>query len=459
VLKISCKFNIKRIVNPAQRKVKPLEYVKDFTKMRQTMTLFLISLISICTVSQDYKDLPEDFSNNALIHIEKLCDFGIRKHNLPSGSSTINYLKEQFENNGLHVQIDTFNFGWVKLNNRKLKIDRDSIIVQSVFINQMLKPDIIIKAECKFIDGNISIEQNVNEKIIFTSISNNTLLLKEHFPAAVVVLRIEDFKKLNYKDNQVIELVIQGDSIEQLEESYNVICTYKSYNESKKDILITGHWDSQGGPGADDNASGLSLLLELSKYFKEYQELIPYNLKFIALGSEEMGLLGSKAYAFKYTDQIVDNCLLNLNIDAVAGGKKPYIEMRNPVNFKNPDNGEWMEIITYPDSKDLWYTSFLEVYRNSSSEKIYPDWLTEDIKSAMNKARIKYYKASCCSGADHRSFAYLDLPIVYLGMTRKYEKNIHHTENDNPKDYFRNSLEITGKTAQSILIEICADKN
>jgi hypothetical protein len=43
-------------------------------------------------------------------------------------------------------------------------------------------------------------------------------------------------------------------------------------------------------------------------------------------------------------------------------------------------------------------------------------------------------------------------------MTRDYEKNIHHTVNDIPRDYFRNNLEIAGKTAQSIIVEICNNK-
>lgn len=426
--------------------------------MRQIILSLLASLISICSISQDYKDIPEDFGDNAFKHIEKLCDFGIRGHDRPAGIITINYIKEQFEKNGLIGKIDTFNFGGVMLKNRKIKINGDSIIIQTILVNQPLKQDMIIEGECIILKENNPVGQNLKDKIVFTSQSNNTLLLKDYSAKAIVALRNEELEKIKNKDKQVTELIIKGNGIEQLEESYNVIGTYKNYDKSKKDIIITAHWDSQDGPGADDNASGVSVILELSKYFSEYQEQLPYNLIFIASGAEEIGLRGSKAYVLKYTDNVVENCLFNLNIDAVGGGRKPYIEMRNPVNFKNPDNGEWMEIITYPDHTYNWYTTFLEVYRNSSSGKIYPVWLVDDIKSAMKKANIKYYKASCCSGADHRSFAYLDIPVIYLGMTRDYEKNIHHTENDIPKDYFRNSLEIAGKTAKGIIVEIFNNK-
>ena len=277
-------------------------------------------------------------------------------------------------------------------------------------------------------------------------------LLKEYSPKAIVVLRNEELAKI--KDRNETELLLTGNSFEQMEHSYNIIASYKNYNPSHKDIIFTAHWDSQNEPGADDNASGISVLLELSKYFSEFQTQIPYNLKFVATGAEEIGLKGSKAYVLSYGNDIAEKALLNFNIDAVGGGRKPYIEMHRPATFKNPDTGEWLEIISSPDNKYHWYTTFLEVYRNSSSEEIYPDWMVEDIKSAMKKADIKYYRAPCCSGADHRSFAYLDLPAIYFTTVRKNEKDTHHSENDVPKDYFKDNLQMAGKTAHCILLEV-----
>ncbi len=409
--------------------------------------------------SQDFKELPEDFTINAFNHINKLCDFGVRRHDNPSGIETIGYLQEQFENIGLIVNIDTFNFTWVKLNNRSIIINGDSVIVQSILVNQKLQPKMIIGGDCIFLNDNYNLDQNINDKIVFSSKSNITLVLKKFYPKAVVILRDDDYRKLRPLENQIIELIIPGNAEEHFAVSHNLVASYSTYDDNKKDILITAHWDSENGPGADDNASGISLLIELSRYFNEYQKLLPYNLKFIAVGAEEMGLIGSKAYILKYTDEVVENCHLNFNIDAVAGGRKPYIEMHNPTNFKNYDNDEWIEIITYRNSNLNWYTSFLEVYRNSGSEAIYPDWLTQDIKQAMKQSNIKFYNASCCSGADHRSFAYLNIPVVYLSSIKDYEKNIHHTANDLPKEYFKNSLGVAGKTVQRILIEICVDNN
>jgi hypothetical protein len=421
--------------------------------MKKTNLFILAIFISFCSIAQDVPGIPEDFGESAYTHIKKLCDPGVRRHDNPSGLSAVMYIKEQFEKYGLQCKIDTCYFGSVNVKDRKILINGDSIIVQTVLLNQALKPDMIIEGEGIILEGNNSNGHDLVDKIIYTTKSNNTLLLKKYDPKAIVVLRNEELKKI--KDIKETELILKGNSIEQLGKSYNVIATYKNYQLSHKDIILTAHWDSQTGPGADDNASGVSLLLELSKYFLAFQAQTPYNLKFVATGAEEIGLTGSKAYALKYSDDIVENALLNFNIDAVGGGQKPYIEMRRPANFKNPDTGEWLQIISSPDNSYHWYTSFLEVYRNSSYEDMYPEWMVEDIKTAMKKAHIKFYKAPCCSGADHRSFAYLELPTIYLSTIRKNEKNTHHSINDVPKDYFKDNLQLAGKTAQRILFEIC----
>ena len=71
-------------------------------------------------------------------------------------------------------------------------------------------------------------------------------------------------------------------------------------------------------PGANDNASGVSLLLNLASYYSK--KTPKYNLVFICFGAEEVGLLGSKYF--------VNNPLINLddvkllvNLDIVGTGE------------------------------------------------------------------------------------------------------------------------------------------
>ncbi|MEM0980610.1 MAG: M20/M25/M40 family metallo-hydrolase, partial [Cyanobacteria bacterium P01_H01_bin.58] len=61
-------------------------------------------------------------------------------------------------------------------------------------------------------------------------------------------------------------------------------------------ILVGAHYDTvPGTPGADDNASGLAVLLELARHAVAHPPRRP--VWFVAFDMEEYGLLGSQAYA------------------------------------------------------------------------------------------------------------------------------------------------------------------
>lgn len=89
-------------------------------------------------------------------------------------------------------------------------------------------------------------------------------------------------------------------------------------------IVLTAHYDHLGGmgrttyfPGANDNASGVALLLGLAKYYAEHPQ--PYSIAFLFFAGEEAGLMGSRYF--------VDHPLIDLkkirfltNFDMVGTG-------------------------------------------------------------------------------------------------------------------------------------------
>jgi Zn-dependent M28 family amino/carboxypeptidase len=67
-------------------------------------------------------------------------------------------------------------------------------------------------------------------------------------------------------------------------------------------ILIGAHYDAvPGTPGADDNATGVAVLLELAKAFAA--EPLNYPVRLVAFDMEEYGLLGSQEYATQLKQQ------------------------------------------------------------------------------------------------------------------------------------------------------------
>ena len=81
------------------------------------------------------------------------------------------------------------------------------------------------------------------------------------------------------------------------------LCSYvKGTQQPDSFIVFTAHYDHLGAmgkdtyfPGANDNASGVSVLLNLAKYYKAHPS--KYSVAFIFFSGEEAGLLGSKYYS------------------------------------------------------------------------------------------------------------------------------------------------------------------
>ena len=84
-------------------------------------------------------------------------------------------------------------------------------------------------------------------------------------------------------------------------ETANVCGFVKGTARPDSFIFITAHYDHLGGlgsdtyfPGANDNASGVALLLNLAQYYAQHPKR--YSIGFILFAGEEAGLIGSKYF-------------------------------------------------------------------------------------------------------------------------------------------------------------------
>jgi len=79
----------------------------------------------------------------------------------------------------------------------------------------------------------------------------------------------------------------------------NVICDLGPPGEDPP-LLLCAHYDSRGeretdiAPGADDNASGVAVLLEVARVLAAREE--PVNVRLVFFGGEEDDFIGSRAY-------------------------------------------------------------------------------------------------------------------------------------------------------------------
>ncbi|MNU27523.1 Aminopeptidase YwaD precursor [compost metagenome] len=102
------------------------------------------------------------------------------------------------------------------------------------------------------------------------------------------------------KHPQTVQLNIEQAFIPEFKTA-NVCAMIKGTQYPDSFLVVTAHYDHLGGmgsqvyfPGANDNASGVALLLNLAQYYARNPQ--KYTMVFIAFAGEEIGLKGSKYF-------------------------------------------------------------------------------------------------------------------------------------------------------------------
>jgi len=136
----------------------------------------------------------------------------------------------------------------------------------------------------------VPIKVKLKKKLTYTvatELSDNTSieLLKDSFP----------------NELKNIDIIFENKFIPNFK-CQNLSSYIKGTQQPDSFIVFTAHYDHLGAmgkdayfPGANDNASGVSVLLNLAKYYKAHPA--KYSVAFIFFSGEEAGLLGSKYYS------------------------------------------------------------------------------------------------------------------------------------------------------------------
>ncbi len=108
----------------------------------------------------------------------------------------------------------------------------------------------------------------------------------------------------------------------------NIISTiYPNTQNKTNDILIIGaHYDTVDNvPGANDNGSGVSVMLELARVLKDLPT--DTEIRFVAFDAEETGLNGSQKYIQSLDEKDLNNIIGMLNFDMLAGAKQQMVKI------------------------------------------------------------------------------------------------------------------------------------
>jgi aminopeptidase YwaD len=149
--------------------------------------------------------------------------------------------------------------------------------------------NLVKQDSARFVDVKNKIEVLLRDKLTW-SVSNES----------APFTRIEiDKKKIN-KAPSTISVKIENKLVPKFKAA-NVCGFVKGTQKPDSLLVITAHYDHLGGmgnatyfPGANDNASGVALLISLARHYSANP--LRYSIAFIAFGGEEAGLRGSEFF-------------------------------------------------------------------------------------------------------------------------------------------------------------------
>ena len=122
-------------------------------------------------------------------------------------------------------------------------------------------------------------------------------------------------KKINTEINSY--LTLEDDKSKPGYNTKNIIAKNKNFDDSKKTIYLTAHYDSEvKTSGVIDNSTGVSVVLEIARILQSYKGDI--NIVPIFFGAEELGLVGSRYFVNHLDKREISNTIGCINIDMVG---------------------------------------------------------------------------------------------------------------------------------------------
>ena len=155
-------------------------------------------------------------------------------------------------------------------------------------------------------DGNVNFADcNIDQRELRSYVAQG-----EKLPG--VNINAKDAVELIKNDAQMAKITLEQE--EYKGKSQNVILDLPG--EIEETVVLTAHYDSTSlSQGAYDNLSGCVGLLGIAEYFASHPHR--YGLRFVFCGSEERGLLGSKAYCKDHEEEL-SKVVLNVNLDMIG---------------------------------------------------------------------------------------------------------------------------------------------
>jgi len=185
---------------------------------------------------------------------------------------------------------------------------KDKIVLVDGYMRHWLYQDIRENGAVGFIsyDGNANYtDEDIDQRELRASVHQGNKLMG-------VNINVKNAIKLVRDDAKMAKIILEQE--EYTGKSRNVVLDLPG--EVEETIVLTAHYDTTSlSTGAYDNMSGSIGLLGIAEKFAK--EPHRYSLRFVWCGSEERGLLGSKAYVAAHEEEL-KKIVLNVNLDMIG---------------------------------------------------------------------------------------------------------------------------------------------
>lgn len=365
----------------------------------------LVLPIQYCTSVAGSDSLAAFSQDRAMAHIRTLAALKSRTAGSSGESKAIRYVKGQFRQIGIDARVEAFRFSSYKLESAVLRVGDIAVEPARIVFDPYAKAA-RIKADVAFVPATTVngaqgvVNFDLSRRLVVTTNQASYFRIASRHPAAIVYVSDGDFDRLKGTGAAIAELIAKGRVIEA--RSANLVGMTRDTGPNRE-VLISAHVDSAGTPGAQDNGSGVAVLIELARSLSKLK--LPVHLRFVLFGAEEEGELGSQAYLDRHGEDL-QKCELLFNMDSI-GGNQIWIDMRGGVHDVSKKKGISQLSREYfgkadGDLERRWILLGPELTAPQSSNV--PPWLRAAILDTVQELGYEINQGQGAS-SDHQTFA------------------------------------------------------
>ncbi len=223
-----------------------------------------------------------------------------------------------------------------------------------------------------------------------------------------------------------VELSVKSQQVSFHGKSFrNIIADTGDPSDETGMVLIGAHYDAaQGSPGADDNASGIAVLLETARIVSRIH--LKKHVRFVAFTLEEPQppsvhfLIGSR-YFTEQAKKVGDKYQAVLILESVgySSNEKGSQIIPSFIRINAPDIGNFLGVVANRASESL-----MKAFQSAATENV-PELLV-----ATYKAPFSGYLMPETRFSDHSPFWDCGYPAIMLTDTAMFRNPYYHTEYD-----------------------------